>query len=300
MPDGQNLERLYLSRIVSGVMNWGVWGHNLSPKEMLKLMRESIELGITSFDHADIYGHYTTEETFGKALKIQPSLRSRMQLITKCGIKLTTPNRPSNKIKSYELGASYIVKSVEQSLRNLKTDYIDLLLIHRPSPLMNPFEIAEAFDLLRKMGKVLHFGVSNFSPSQFEMLNWHFPLVTNQVEASVLHTKPFFDGTFDQCLKHNIRPMVWSPLAGGKVFGDKLEEQPQMVQNVAARLAEEYDCELDQILLAFLLKHPAKLYPVVGTAKVERLQNAIEALDINITTEEWFELLEAARGEEVA
>jgi predicted oxidoreductase len=300
MPDGQNLERLYLSRIVSGVMNWGVWGHNLSPKEMLKLMNESIDLGITSFDHADIYGHYTTEETFGKALKMQPSLRGKMQLITKCGIKLTTPNRPNNKIKSYELGASYIVKSVEQSLRNLNTDYIDLLLIHRPSPLMNPFEIAEAFDLLRNMGKVRHFGVSNFTPSQFEMLNWHFPLVTNQVEASVLHTAPFFDGTFDQCLKHNVRPMVWSPLAGGKVFGDNLEQQPQMVQNVAARLAEEYDCELDQILLAFLLKHPTKIYPVVGTAKVERLQNAVEALDISLTTEEWFELLEAARDEEVA
>lgn len=299
MPDGQDLERLYLSRIISGVMNWGVWGHNLSPKEMLKLMRESIELGITSFDHADIYGHYTTEETFGKALKTQPSLRGKMQLITKCGIKLTTDNRPNNKIKSYELSAGYIIKSVEQSLRNLRTDYIDLLLIHRPSPLMNPFEIAEAFDLLRKVGKVKHFGVSNFTPTQFDMLNWHFPLVTNQVEASVLHTEPFFDGTFDQCLKHNIRPTIWSPLAGGKVFGD-VEGQPKAVQDVANRLAEEHDCSLDQILLAFLLKHPAKLHPVVGTAKVERLQNAVEALDINLTTEEWFELLEAARGAEVA
>lgn len=300
MPDGQNLERLHLSRIVGGTMNWGVWGHNLSPNEMLKLIRESIELGITSFDHADIYGHYTTEETFGKALKIQPSLRSRMQLITKCGIKLTTPNRPNNKIKSYELGASYIVKSVEQSLRNLRTDYIDLLLIHRPSPLMNPFEIAEAFDLLRKMGKVRHFGVSNFTPSQFDMLNWHFPLITNQVEASVLHTAPFFDGTFDQCLKHNIRPMIWSPLAGGKIFGKDLEGQSKAVQAVAQDLADKYNCDLDQILLAWLLKHPAKLHPVVGTAKASRLKNAVEAIQINITNEEWFELLEAARGHEVA
>lgn len=299
MTDGQNLERLYLSRIVSGVMNWGVWGHDLSQKGMFKLINESIDLGITSFDHADIYGHYTTEETFGNALKMQPSLRSRMQLITKCGIKLETPNRPNNRLKSYELSASYIIKSVEQSLRNLRTDYIDLLLIHRPSPLMNPFEIAEAFDLLRKMGKVLHFGVSNFTPSQFDMLNWHFPLVTNQVEASILHTEPFFDGTFDQCLKHNIRPMIWSPLAGGKIF--KENDQPsKAVRKVGVELARKYDCGLDQILLAWLLKHPAKLRPVIGTAKIERLENAVEALDINITTEEWFELLEAASGKEVA
>ncbi len=299
MLDGQNLERLYLSRIVSGVMNWGVWGHDLSAKAMLTLIKESIELGITSFDHADIYGHYTTEETFGKALKTQPSLRSEMQIVTKCGIKLTTPNRPNNKIKSYELSAGYIVKSVEQSLRNLNTDYIDLLLIHRPSPLMNPFEIEEAFDLLRKVGKVKYFGVSNFTPTQFDMLNWHFPLVTNQVEASILNTTPFFDGTFDQCLKHNIRPMIWSPLAGGKIFKEN-SETAKAVRKVTVRLAEKHDCDLDQVLLAFLLKHPAKLRPIVGTVKVERLKNAVEALDIDLTTEEWFELLEAGRGMEVA
>ncbi len=300
MPDGQNLERLYLSRIVGGVMNWGIWGHNLAPNEMLKLINESMELGITTFDHADIYGHYTTEETFGKALKSKSSLRSQLQIVTKCGIKLTTSNRPNNKIKSYELGASYIIKSVETSLRNLHTDYIDLLLIHRPSPLMNPFEIAEAFDLLRKMGKVRHFGVSNFTPTQFDMLSWHFPLITNQVEASILHTEPFFDGTFDQCLKHNIRPMIWSPLAGGKIFGENLDGQAKEVQEVAQKLANKYDCGLDQILLAWLLQHPAKLHPVVGTAKVSRLKKAVEAMEIQMTNQEWFELLEAARGHEVA
>jgi predicted oxidoreductase len=300
MSNFRNTERLYLSRIVFGVMKWGVWGHNLPTGEMQKLIEQSIELGVTSFDHADIYGHYTTEAAFGEALKNKASLREKIQLVTKCGINLVTPNRPNYKVKSYDSSRSHILASVETSLKNLHTDYIDLLLIHRPSPLMNPAEIAETFEELRQAGKVKFFGVSNFTPSQFEMLNSQFKLETNQVEASVLHCEPFFDGTFDQCLRHSIAPMVWSPLGGGQIFTDLEDEQVQRIRKVAEILGKKYEADIDQILLAWLLKHPSKIHLVLGTARIERVKKAVDALQIDLTQEEWFELLEAARGHEVA
>jgi predicted oxidoreductase len=300
MSDIKNIEKLHLSRIVFGVMKWGVWGHNLPMIEMQKLIEESIELGVTSFDHADIYGHYTTEAAFGEALKNRASLREKIEIVTKCGINLITPNRPNYKVKSYDSSRSHILKSVETSLKNLHTDYIDLLLIHRPSPLMNPMEIAETFHELRQAGKVKFFGVSNFTPSQFEMLNGYFKLETNQVEGSVLHYEPFFDGTFDQCLKNRIAPMVWSPLGGGQVFTDLEDEQVKRIRKVAENLGEKYDADIDQILLAWLLKHPSKIHLVLGTARIGRVKKAVDAMQIDLTQEEWFELLEAARGHEVA
>ena len=293
-------ERLYLSRIVFGVMNWGVWGHDLSSEGMLKLITQIMELGVTSFDHADIYGHYTTEATFGKALKGQSSLRSQIELVTKCGIKLVTPNRPSYKIKSYDTSRQHIIQSTEQSLRNLQTDYIDLLLIHRPSPLMNYAEIAEAFWELKQAGKVRFFGVSNFSAIQFEAMDKHFPLVTNQVEASLLNTTAFFDGTFDKCMTSRAVPMAWSPLGGGKVFTDLKDDNVKRIRKIATQIGEQYNASIDQILLAWLMKHPAQIRPVVGTARIERLESAAKAIDIDLTREEWFELLEASRGKEVA
>ncbi|MFK7946323.1 MAG: aldo/keto reductase family oxidoreductase [Saprospiraceae bacterium] len=293
-------ERLHLSRIVFGVMNWGIWGHNLSAKAMSKLINESIALGVTSFDHADIYGHYTTEAMFGNAIKGKSSLRNQMEIVTKCGIKLVTPNRPSHKIKSYDTSKAHIIHSVENSLRNFHTDYIDLLLIHRPSPIMDYAEIAEAFWELKQSGKVRFFGVSNFKATQFEVMNEHFPLVTNQVEASLLNPKTFFDRTFDRCMATRAVPMVWSPLGGGKIFTDVENKKVKRIRKTASELGEKYNVGIDQILLAWLMKHPAQIRPVVGTARIERLKSAVEATNINLTHEEWFELLEASRGGEVA
>jgi predicted oxidoreductase len=293
-------ERLHLSHIVFGVMNWGIWGHNLSDKAMLKLINQSIELGVTSFDHADIYGHYTTEATFGNALKRESSLRNKIEIITKCGIKLVTPNRPSHKIKSYDTSKAHIIQSVENSLRNFHTDYIDLLLIHRPSPIMDYAEIAEAFWELKQAGKVRFFGVSNFKATQFEVMNEYFPLVTNQVEASLLNPKTFFDRTLDRCMASRAVPMAWSPLGGGKIFTDLENKKVKRIRKVAAELGEKYNAKIDQILLAWLTKHPAHIRPVIGTGRIERLQSAVEAIDIKLTREEWFELLEASRGGEVA
>ncbi len=288
------------SRIVAGCMKWGVWGANLSTQDISTLIQQCIDAGVTTFDHADIYGHNTTEGAFGKALQLQPSLRQKMQIVTKCGIKLVNENRPQHKIKSYDTSKQHILWSAENSLKELQTDYIDLFLIHRPSPLMNPYEIAEAFSELKASGKVLHFGVSNFNITQFEALNRCFPLVTNQIEASVLHLQPFLDGTLDQCLQHQITPMAWSPLGGGTVFSDVRKGQSSRVRTIANALALKYEATgLDQILLAFLLKHPSNILPVLGTSKIHRIERAVAALQIELTREEWFELWEASMGEEV-
>jgi len=290
-----------LSRIVFGVMKWGSWGHQLDAQQMLTLIEQSIEAGVTTFDHADIYGSYTTEAAFGEALKLQPSLRESMQIVTKCGIKLAVPQRSYHRIKSYDTSPEHIRWSVDTSLRNLHTDYIDLLLIHRPSPLMDPDRIAEEFEQLRKMGKVRHFGVSNFTPSQFAMLNSRMPLATNQVEASLLHLAPFTDGTFDQCLERHIKPMAWSPLGGGTIFQQVPGEREQRILEAAKRIIERrgQDIGIDQLMLAWLLQHPAHILPVVGTARIERLRAAADAVHIMMSREEWFELWQASAGSEV-
>ncbi len=288
------------SRIVAGCMNWGEWGANLSVKQAQKLIEDCMSIGVTTFDHADIYGHYTTETLFGGAIKKNNSLRENMQLVTKCGIKLVTPNRPENRIKSYDTSADYILKSVEQSLVNLQTDYIDLLLIHRPSPLMNTHEIATAFSKLKDQGKVLHFGVSNFTPTQFEMLNSFISLQTNQIEISPLHTEPFIDGTLDQCIIKGVKPMGYSTLAGGSFFVSKPEKRVMRINTIVDQLAEKYEVARDQILTSWILKHPSGILPIIGSTKINRIQSAVQSLETEITDEEWFMIWEASIGEEVA
>lgn len=289
-----------LSRIVAGVMKWGAWGKQLDTQQMKQLIERCVELGVTTFDHADIYGNYSTELEFGVALRLNSALRENIQLVTKCGIRMKTPNRPDHKIKSYDTSKAHIIRSAEQSLRNLHTTYLDLLLIHRPDPLLHPDEVAEAFTALKKDGKVLHFGVSNFTLSQFEMLNSRVPLVTNQLEASILHIKPFHDGTFDQCLQHRIKPMAWSPLGSGAIFAKVKEKRVQEISNTAENIAARREnVGIDQILIAWLLQHPSAILPVLGTANIDRIKAAVAALDIQLTREEWFELWQASAGSEV-
>ena len=288
------------SNIVFGTMNWGSWGGNLNPHQTLTLIEKSMELGITTFDHADIYGDYTTEFDFGKALGLKPEVRQKMELVTKCAIKLVTPNRSHHHIKSYDASQEHILFSVDNSLKALKTDYIDLLLIHRPDPLMNPNEVANAFERLKKEGKVRHFGVSNFTPSQFEMLNDHVSLATNQVQASIQHLDPFLDGTLDQCIQKKIIPMAWSPLGGGKIFKESTEPHINHLRQVIFELAHKYHVPLDQMMLAWLMKHPSQIIPIIGTTKIERVHSAVEATQLDIDREDWFKMWEASTGEEVA
>lgn len=281
-------------------MKWGVWGRRLDAAQMLRLIEESAELGITTFDHADIYGDYTTEAEFGEALKLRPQLRQGIQLISKCGICVMTSNRPQHRLKSYNTSALHIRRSVEQSLRNLHTDYLDVLLIHRPDPLLHPDEVAGIFQTLQQEGKVLHFGVSNFSPSQMAVLQAKFPLVTNQVKASAMHLAPFTDGTFDQCLRYGIRPMAWSPLGGERFFTEPDDPQAARVRRACAAVAAAHgDVGEDQIMVAFLLRHPAGIVPVIGTGNMARVRAAANALRIPLTREEWFEIWSASTGTEV-
>jgi predicted oxidoreductase len=293
-------QKLQLSPIVAGCMKWGQWGAAFSTTQYRNMISNCVDNNITSFDHADIYGHYTTEEEFGNTLKELKSIRLKMQLITKCGIKMLSPNRPQHTIKSYDTGKQYIIDCVENSLTKLHTDYIDLFLIHRPDPLMNPEEIAAAFLQLKQEGKVLHVGVSNFSPSQVLLLHKLFPVEVNQLEISILQTDPFFNGQLDQCRTENIIPMAWGPLGSGLLQDDTMNERNLAIINTANQLAKKYNTTVENILLAFLSKHPAGIIPVLGTSKIERLQSAMQYMQIELEREDWFLLLQSSRGHEVA
>ena len=226
-----------VSRIAFGL--WRLQDWQRTTQELISLTEQCIELGITTTDHADIYGGYQCEALFGAALAAAPGLRQRIEIVSKCGIKLVSPQRPAHGVQHYDTSAAHIIASAEQSLRNLHTDYLDLLLLHRPDPLMQIDAVAEAFETLRAAGKVRHFGVSNFTPSQFEMLASRCSLVTNQVEASVLHTSALEDGTFDQCQRLAIAPMIWSALGGGRLFSDS-GAQAQRVRSTLDALGQRH------------------------------------------------------------
>ncbi len=288
------------SSVIAGTMKWGLWGSKFNYSAYERMINDCIAIGVTSFDHADIYGNYTTEEEFGQVLKHNPSLRLKMQLITKCGIQMVSPNRQLHKIKSYDTSFEHIIESVETSLENFSTDYIDCLLIHRPDQLFNADEVAKAFTQLKQQGKVLHFGVSNFKKWQVELLKSRFPVEVNQIECSLLQLNPFVDGTLDQCQQHHITPMAWSPLGAGNLFTDTDDEQIKRIIAVATFLAEKYQSSPDVILLSWLLTHPSGILPVLGTSRIERIKSAVAATQIKLEREEWFMLWRASTGKEVA
>lgn len=277
------------SRIVSGVWRW----HTVSQDTVAKLIHTSLEEGITTFDHADIYGDHGNEEIFGNVLRKNPGLRSKMELVSKCGIKFSSLKRPKTWVKHYDTSSEHIIWSVENSLKMLGTDRLEALLIHRPDPLMNPTEVAEAFDKLKQDGKVLHFGVSNFTPSQFVMLQSFLsvPLVTNQIEISLSRVDPLFNGDLDLLMQHKTSAMAWSPLSGGKLNANDREMFSK---------ASKYNASYSQLSLAWLLRHPSVIFPVIGTTKPERITEGAKAIDIKLDRQDWFEMLQWATGKEVA
>ncbi len=288
-----------LSRIVFGLWRLNSW--NYSSMELNGLINQCIDIGISSFDHADIYGDYECEKLFGNVLMNNPSKRSKMQIVTKCGIKLISSKYPERRIKYYDTGKNHIIDSVNKSLQNLKTDYIDLLLIHRPDPFMNADEVANAFIELKKSGKVLEFGVSNFLPHQFNLLQsrLNFPLVTNQIEVSVLNHENFDNGNIDFLHERKITPMVWSPLAGGKLFYDN-SDRTNRVRSLLYELVNKYGApSIDSIALAWLFVHPVNFAVVIGSGKIERIKSALYGEKINLSREDWFRIWTTARGEDV-
>lgn len=288
---------LRLSRIVAGM--WRLCDWDLSASQRISLIEQCLEMGVTSFDHADIYGNYSAEGLFGEALRQQPGLRQRMQIVSKCGIKLVSPARPEHTIQHYDTSATHIIASAEHSLRELHTDHLDLLLIHRPDPLMAFDEIAEAFTSLIRAGKVKHVGVSNFSRHQFESLHRRVPLATNQVEFSPLHVAPMFDETFDGLQDQGIAPMIWSPLGGGRLFTGtdaKAENLRAVIQAVADKLEQPFA----SVVFAWIMRLPSKPIPLTGSGRIEAIRDAVRGANIQLSRPDWFAILRAARGHEVA
>jgi predicted oxidoreductase len=287
---------IQLSPIIAGVMNWGVWDKNLNTKEMNHLIHLFYENGITSFDHADIYGGYTTEASFGKAWADAKIDREKIQLISKCGIQYVSENRPENKIKHYNYSKEYIIWSVETSLKNLQTDYLDVLLLHRPSPLMQADEIAKAVEQLKASGKIRSFGVSNFTPSQTELLRQKTKIDFNQIQFSATNHEAMTDGSLDYMQLHNIQPMAWNPL--GVVFRENTE-QTQRLKLLFSKLVEKYHVGADLLLLAWILQHPAHVLPVAGTINVSRIQQLMKAKSLLLDAQDWFAIWTESMGNKV-
>jgi predicted oxidoreductase len=287
---------MMLSDVVAGLWRLNEW--QLDTPGLVRWIEQALDLGITSFDHADIYGGYTVEARFGAALAAAPHLRQRMQLVTKCGIKLVHPNRPAHAVKSYDTGRAHVLASVDESLRALHTDRIELLLIHRPDLLMDPAELADTFRLLLAAGKVLHFGVSNHTPGQLAMLRKRHPLMTNQIEFSPLQMRALADGTLEQCVDLGLRPMIWSPLGGGRLFNTS-DAQATRVWTVLQDLAWRYGVSVPTVAYAWILRHPSRPIPVTGSSRLPALREAVDALNVTLSSEDWYRVWQASIGHEV-
>lgn len=269
-----------------------------SASELAARLRRCVELGVSTIDTAEIYGLYRVEEAIGGALKADPTLRENLEIVTKFGIYVPCDFHPNRKTAFYNATAERIVKSAEKSLRLMGIEQIDLLLVHRPDWLTSADETAEGLNKLLKEGKIRAAGVSNYNVHQFDLLNSRMdqPLVTNQVEFHLLHMDPIYDGVLDQCQKHRIKPMAWSPLAGGRLM-DPANEAGQRLRAAAAELADKYNgATVDQLAYAWIMAHPSSPLPVIGTNKVERIEAAAKAAEIQLEREDWYALWTAAKG----
>lgn len=283
-----------LSPLIAGLWRLKHWG--LSPQQLLQFIEQCIELGVTTMDHAMVY---RSQEPFGKALALKPELRNQMQIITKCGI------RPkgfgplgAERTNHYDSSRAAIIASAEGSLRDLNTDYIDILLIHRPDWLMDVYEVAEAFAQLKAQGKVRYFGVSNFSVHQFEALQggWTDGLVTNQVEFSPYYMEALDTGVFDQCAAYGARPMLWSCLAGGHLLAPD-DAKGERLLKALREIAEEVEADnVEQVVYAWVSALPSRPLPLLGTSKIERIQSAVKGVDMRLSREQWYAIWEASNG----
>jgi predicted oxidoreductase len=283
------------SSIIAGTMNWGEWGKNFNTTEIQQLIETCLSENIFAFDHADIYGGYTTEAAFGKAWAAMKVDRESVRFITKCGIKYVCDQRNYG-IKHYDYSKEYIIWSVENSLKNLQTDYIDVLLLHRPSPLMRAEVIAEAISELKISGKIVHFGLSNFTPSQTDLIRKNTAVTYNQIQFSATHLQPMVNGELDYMQLHNIKPMAWNPL--GSFYK---EEIPQTIRlkELLQKLTLKYNLPEDILLLAWILKHPAQIKPVVGTTSLERIKTLHKLENFELELEDWFAIWTESIGTKI-
>ncbi len=271
----------------------------------LRAIQTAYEAGYTLFDTADIYCRGESERILGATLKSVPQMRENVIVATKCGIRFPGEPRPESP-QRYDFSAEHIERSVAGSLERLGIETIDLLMLHRPDYLADPEEIARAFANLKAQGKVRFFGISNFRPLLVTALQaaCPMPLVVHQVEISLAKLDAFTDGTLDQCLSERLTPMAWSPLAAGLIGGGGTQLLPsqkayniELFRGALGELAANYGVTPAVIALAWLLKHPSKIQPIVGSIRPERIREAVRATEIDLTREEWYRLLLAARGE---
>lgn len=287
-----------LSPIVAGCWRLHEWGW--SAQQRLRWIEQCVDMGVTSFDHADIYGDHSCEGLFGEALRLAPGLRQRLQLVSKCGIRLPSQRRRGAVLKHYDTSPAHVRVSVEHSLRELGVEQLDLLLIHRPDLLMDADELAATFCRLQQEGKVRAFGVSNHAPDQLAMLHRRVPLVTNQIEFSPLRMAALADGTLTQCADLGMRPMIWSPLARGRLLAEPADEQVKRVRTVLEAQGRELGATAATMAFAWILRHPSRPIPVAGTRRIEALAEAVQALQIKLSAEQWYAVWQASMGHEVA
>jgi predicted oxidoreductase len=286
-------------------MAYGVWRladdpEGASPARVRAKIDACLEAGITTFDHADIYGMYTCEALFGAALAEAPGLRDCMEIITKCGIVAPCGKRPDARVKHYDVTADAITACVDRSLANLQTDYIDLLLIHRPDVFTDAADTAEGLQRVIDAGKVRAAGVSNYTTHQFDLLAHCLgrPLATNQVEISLLHMNALYDGTLDQCQRSDVHPQAWSPLAGGRIMTG-VDETSKHTREALESIGKAYDATADQMALAWVAALPSRPQLIIGTNKLERIATAADSARIQLDRQHWFALWEAAQGRKV-
>lgn len=289
------------SRLVFGT--WRVLDdkESASPSQLLERLKLCVDLGITTIDTAEIYGLYRVEEAIGAALKLDAGLRAKLEIVTKSGIYVPCEFHPDRKTAHYNATAARIIKSAEKSLRLMGVGHIDLLLVHRPDWLTSADETAEALNKLLKEGKIRSAGVSNYNVNQFDLLNSRMdqPLVTNQIEFSLLCMDPIFDGTLDQCQKYRVRPMAWSPLGGGRLFNLELDSAKRLHKKMA-ELSPKYDnATIEQFAHAWVLAHPSQPVSVIGTTRLDRIAATAKAVTIKLEREDWYALWEAAQGKQI-
>jgi len=285
---------LELSRIVYGM--WRVIDDVSDPARVQAKIEACLEQGITTLDQADIYGHYLAESVLGGMFRVAPHLRDKVEIVTKCGIVL--PGGPIRaRVKHYDTSRRHIRTAVEASLAKMRIERIDLLLLHRPDPFMDPGETARALDDLVTEGKVRALGVSNFRPQDWRLLQAFLGtgLVTNQIEMSLLRPDPFLNDELAFLQERRIAPMAWSPLGGGALFSNENSALSELLDDIAAR----HGTGRAAVAVAWLLAHPAKIMPVVGTNSPERIRELSDALTVDMDRQTWFELLTAATGHEV-
>lgn len=283
------------SSILAGTMNWGKWGRNFNQSAIQQLIATCVTEEITTFDHADIYGGYTTEAAFGNAWTEMDIDRKQVQFITKCGIKYVCEERDYN-IKHYDYTKEHIIWSVENSLNNLQTEYIDVLLLHRPSPLMQTEVIAEAVTELKNSGKILAFGLSNFTPSQTDLIKKYSAVAYNQIQFSATHLQPMLNGELDYMQLHQIQPMAWNPL--GSVYKEAIPQTIRL-RDLLQKLTVKYDVSDDLLLLAWVLKHPAHIQPVVGTTQIDRIKSLQKLQHFDLELEDWFAIWTESIGTKI-